>query len=241
MTGAPAQKKGPKRFYESVEVRPHEDGFAILLDGKPVRTPARGELAVASEALAREIEEEWAGQGEQIDPATMPMTKRANTALDRVRGREADVAADIVSYAASDLLCYRAEGPQGLVDMQCSHWDPVLAWAESALDAPLEVQTGITHVPQPDESLANIREALSEFDFYALTPLHTMTTLTGSALLVLALAWGQIDPDRAWAAAHVDEDWQISQWGEDAEAAARRAVRRAEFDADVKFLALVRD
>lgn len=238
MTAASAEK-GPKRFYETVGIGRGGYGYAILLDGKPVRTPARGNLAVAGERLAQEIAREWDSQGETIDPATMPMTRRANTALDRVRGREGDVAADLVSYAATDLLCYRAESPRGLVDMQCDYWDPVLAWAENELDAPLEIQTGIAHVTQPDESLANIRECVAAFDFYALTPLHTMTTLTGSALLALAHACGQLGPDRVWAAAHVDEDWQISQWGEDAEAQARRAMRRAEFDADVRFLQLV--
>ena len=166
----------------------------------------------------------------------MPMTKRVNTALDRVRGREGDIVEEIVDYAGSDLLCYRADMPDGLVRLQQSHWDPVLEWAKDELHAPFTVATGISHVAQSDDSLARVRDALSENDFYALTPLHTMTTLTGSALLALALARGHLEPDAVWDAAHVDEDWQISQWGEDAEAKARRTLRRAEFDGDVRFL-----
>lgn len=226
----------PKRFYKTVAVTAGNDGFAISLDGKPIHTPARSELAVASRALADEIAVEWDTQGERVDPATMPMTRRANTALDRVRGREAEIVEEVVDYAASDLLCYRAERPEGLVTQQQLHWDPVLAWTKDALAAPFSIGTGITHVAQDENSLARIREALSVHDFYALTPLHTMTTLTGSALLALALAEGRLDPDAVWQAAHVDEDWQVSQWGEDAEAKARRTLRRAEFDGDVRFL-----
>jgi len=231
---------GPKRFYKAASLRAGDDGYQVLLDGKPVRTPAREELRIDSEALAREIVSEWDGQDEKIDPATMPMTRRANTAIDRVRGREAEVAGDIVSYAGTDLLCYRAQAPEGLVDMQRAQWDPVLDWAAGEFGAPFKIGTGITHVEQPEAALAGIAGHVEAFDYLALTALHTMTTLTGSALLVLAHAGGRLDPDAVWAAAHVDEDWQISQWGEDAEASARRAVRRAEFDGDVRFLQLVR-
>ncbi len=226
----------PKRFYKTVAVTPGDGGFGISLDGKPVFTPARHELAVASQVLADEIAAEWEAQGERIDPATMPMTKRVNTALDRVRGREEDIVEEIVDYAGSDLLCYRADMPDGLVRRQQSHWDPVLEWAKDELHAPFTVATGINHVAQSDDSLARVRDAIAENDFYALTSLHTMTTLTGSALLALALARGHLEPDAVWDAAHVDEDWQISQWGEDAEAKARRTLRRAEFDGDVRFL-----
>lgn len=231
---------GAKRFYKTASLRTGDGGYQILLDDKPVWTPAREQLRIASEALAREVVSEWEKQGEKIDPASMPMTKRANTAIDRVRGREAEVAADIVSYAGTDLLCYRAESPEGLVDMQRAQWDPVLDWAAREFGAPFEVQEGIAHIEQPATALEGIAGHIKAFDCLALTPLHTMTTLTGSALLVLAHASGTLDADTAWAAAHVDEDWQISRWGEDAEASARRAVRRAEFDADVRFLELVR-
>lgn len=230
----------PKRFYKTAAVTPRGQGFSITLDGKPVYTPARHELTVASRELADEISAEWEAQGERIDPSTMPMTKRANTALDRVRGREGKITAEIVEYAGSDLLCYRAETPEGLVKNQKEHWDPVLEWANEELGAPFSVQTSISHIAQSPDSLAKIRDAFSTQDFYALTPLHTMTTLTGSALLTLALALGRLDADAVWTAAHVDEDWQISQWGEDAEAKAHRAIQRREFDDDVRFLDLVK-
>lgn len=238
MTGI--AKSGPKRFYDAVDFKQGADGYTIHLDGKPVRTPARSGLAVATEELARQIVAEWSGQGKKIDPRTMPMTKRANTAIDRVRGREAYVVADIVSYAASDLLCYRADHPHELVDLQCALWDPTLRWAQEELRASFKTRTVITYVEQPPESLKRIGDRLSACDCFALTPLHTMTTLTGSALLVIALHAGQLNPEEVWAAAHVDEDWQISQWGEDEEAKARRAERKAEFDADCLFLELVR-
>lgn len=231
---------GPKRFYKTASQRAGDEGYEILLDGKPVRTPARKELRIANEALARMIVSEWEAQGEKIDPASMPMTRRANTAIDRVKGRERDVAADIVSYAGTDLLCYRAQSPQALIDLQRNHWDPVLDWAARAFGASFEVRSGITHIEQPAAALEGVANRMNDFDYLALTALHTMTTLTGSALLVLAFAAGELDAGKVWQAAHVDEDWQISQWGEDAEAAARREARREEFDCDVRFLELVR-
>lgn len=239
MTSA-TRPSGPKRFYKSVEYAKKDGSYAILLDGRPISTPARAPLAVPIEKLARIMVAEWDAQGDKIDPDTMPMTKRANTAIDRVRGREKEVVADIVSYAGTDLLCYRAESPEGLIENQCARWDPVLEWARDEIGAPLNIQTGISHIDQPEASVAAISRNLEGFDYLSLTPLHTMTTLTGSALLVLAHVRGRLKAGEVWAAAHVDEDWQIAKWGEDSEAQARRAVRRAEFDDDCAFLELVR-
>jgi chaperone required for assembly of F1-ATPase len=230
----------PKRFYDSVSYDEGPEGFSILLDGRNVRTPARAELCVSGKVLAEEIAREWDAQKETIDPATMPMTKRANTALDRVRGREEEVVGELVEYAGADLLCYRAESPEELIQLQCTHWDPVLAWVKTNIGAEFKLQTGISHIAQPEQSLALIGSGYSAYDPFELAPLYTLTTLTGSALLVLAFAKGHLDVDELWAAAHVDEDWQISQWGEDAEAEARRAIRRAELGMDASFLALVR-
>lgn len=212
----------------------------ILLDGRTIRTPARAELCVAGKALAEVIAREWDSQKGNIDPDTMPMTKRANTALDRVRGREQEIVREIVEYAGADLLCYRAEGPEGLVERQSAHWDPVLAWIKTNFGAAFKVQSGVSHFAQPEQSVALISSAFAGYDPYVLTPLHTMTTLTGSAFLALAHARGHLDADQVWAAAHVDEDWQVSQWGEDSEATVRRAARRAELDADSTFLELSR-
>lgn len=230
----------PKRFYEAVRIKRVQNGHAILLDGKPLRTPARAELVLPTRALAKAVAGEWDAQDENIEPETMPLTKRANTALDQVRGREGAVVEEIVAYAASDLLCYRAEGPEGLLELQRGHWDPVLAWVEGEFGARFKTQAGVSHITQPQASLAHIAEAFAAYDFYELATLHAMTTLTGSALLVLAHGCGKLIADELWAAAHVDEDWQISQWGEDGEAQTRRILRRAEFDTESRFWKLLR-
>lgn len=228
----------PKRFYKEVSIADDGRVYPLLLDGKPVRTPAKAALALPSRALAEAVADEWRAQGERIDPATMPLTKLANTVIDGIVGKEQAVRDDIARHAGSDLLCYRAEGPKGLVEQQALHWDNLLAWARDVLHAPLFLGQGVMHVTQPDTSLQAIRKELEGFDPYRLAGLHVMTQLTGSALLALAVALGRLTPDEAWEAAHVDEDWQISQWGEDAEAAARRAGRKREFDAAARLLTL---
>jgi chaperone required for assembly of F1-ATPase len=240
-TSARAQSKTSlaKRFYESVEVEDKGDGFALLLDGKPVRTPGKAHLLLPTLAIAEAVAEEWRAQQDLIDPATMPLTKLANSTIDGVVGREHAVIEDILAYAASDLLCYRADGPQGLIEAQLAQWDPVLDWAKSTLDAPLMLAEGIVHVAQPQASLDRLKESLAGRDPFSLAALHLMTGLTGSALLALAVGLGRITPEAAWRAAHVDEDWQISQWGEDAEAAARRRARWGDFAAAARLLSLV--
>jgi chaperone required for assembly of F1-ATPase len=246
---APAAKKAepgreaklPKRFYQEVAVKDEGEGAALLLDGKPVQTPGKAPLVLPTRALAEAVAGEWRAQGERIDPATMPLTKLANSAIDGVVGREQAAIDDIAAHARSDLLCYRAQAPQGLVAAQRKHWDPVLAWAKDALEAPLVVGEGVVHVNQPGSSLARIKETLVGYDAFSLAALHVMTSLTGSALLALAVALGRLTPDEAWAAAHVDEDWQIGQWGEDNEAAQRRHNRRRDFDAAARMLSLSRD
>jgi chaperone required for assembly of F1-ATPase len=169
----------------------------------------------------------------------MPLTKLANSTIDGVRGRERAVIDDILHHAGSDLLSYRAAGPQGLVAEQTRHWDPVLAWAKTALDAPLRVAEGVVHVAQPEQALDKIRQHLEGFDAFSLAALHVMTQLAGSALLPLAVAAGKLSPEEAWKAAHVDENWQISQWGEDADAAERRALRWRDFEAAATTLKLL--
>jgi chaperone required for assembly of F1-ATPase len=230
----------PKRFYARVDVEDRDGGFALLLDGKPVRTPGKAQLLLPSRALAEAVAEEWRGQGERIDPATVPLTRLANSAIDGVAGREQAVIGDILAYAGSDLLCYRADGPHGLVEAQRSHWDPVIAWAKSSLGAPLVLSEGVVHVAQPQASLDRLKDRLDGCDTFSLAALHVMTALTGSALLALAVAEGQMTQEEAWEASYVDEDWQISQWGEDAEAAARRAARRHDFAAAARLLSLLK-
>jgi chaperone required for assembly of F1-ATPase len=229
----------PKRFYRTVSVKGVPSAFRVLLDGKPMRTPARKELAVPARGLAEALAAEWEAQGEHIDPASMPLTRLVNSALDGVAGREAEVRAEIAKYAASDLVCYRAEGSAELVRRQTQAWDPVLAWVRAELDAHLVTGHGIVPVVQPQAAIAAIEGALGRLDPLALAAHHVMTTLTGSALLALAHAGGRLTAEEAWAAAHIDEDWQISRWGEDAEAQARRARRWAEMQAASRLLSLL--
>jgi chaperone required for assembly of F1-ATPase len=235
-----APGRGAKRFYKDVAIEDRGgEGAALLLDKKLVRTPGKALLILPTRALAEAVAEEWRAQGERIDPSTMPLTRLANSAVDGVAGREPAVIDDIVAHAGSDLLCYRAQGPQELVEAQATHWDPVLHWAKTALGAPLLLGQGIVHVAQPPASLDRLRQRLAGRAAFSLAALHVMTALMGSALLALAVAERRLTPEEAWAASHVDEDWQIGQWGEDAEAAERRRNRWRDFAAAAKTLALL--
>jgi chaperone required for assembly of F1-ATPase len=237
--GGTRKRNLPKRFYQEVAIKPEGGGVGLLLDGKPVRTPAKAPLVVPNAALAKAIAEEWRAQGERIDPKTMPLTKLANSAIDGVRGRQGAVADDILRYAGSDLVCYRAEGPEVLAASQAKHWDPVLAFAKGVLGAPLRLAKGVVPIEQPQASLDAIKGRLETFDAWALAGLHVLTGLTGSALLGLAVALNHLSPEQAWEAAHVDEDWQIGQWGEDAEAKDRRKHRLHDFTAAAALLKLL--
>lgn len=229
----------PKRFYKETSVGEADGGFAILLDGRPVRTPAKLQLVVPTRALAEAIAQEWGAQGTHIDPATMPLSRLAITTIDGVARRMPEVAADIVKFAGSDLICYRADAPAGLVKLQSEAWDPVLAWVEAALGARFRLAEGVMPVEQDHAALERVAVAVAPFQAMALTCLHVMTTLMGSALLALAHAKGQLSAEDAWTAAHIDEDWQIRQWGVDVEAAERRARRWGEMQAASKFLELL--
>ncbi|MEZ5850798.1 MAG: ATP12 family protein [Hyphomicrobiaceae bacterium] len=230
----------PKRFYKEVSVGEGDaDGFAVLLDGRPARTPKKLVLKLPSIELARAIAGEWAAQDRDIDPARMPISRIVNTAMDSVAGVEARVAEDVVRYSGSDLVCYRAEQPQGLVARQEQVWGPVLAWAEAALGARFVVQSGLMPIAQPAEAIAAIARAVAPLDALRLSALHVMTTLSGSALLALGTLYGTWTAEAAWAAAHVDEDWQIAQWGEDGEARARRDRRWVEMAAAGRLVKLL--
>lgn len=230
----------PKRFYQEVAIKDEDGRAAIMLDGRPVRTPGKAPLSVPSKTLAEAIAREWRAQGDRIDPRTMPLTKLANSAIDGIEGRAEGVVDDIMGHANADLLCYRVSDPEGLVAEQAKHWDPVIAWAKDALNAPLKLADGIVHATQAEVSMAEIKKRLEDYDAFALAALHVMTTLTGSALLALAVARKRLTPDEAWVAGHVDEDWQAARWGEDAEAKARREARRRDFDAAARMLVLSR-
>lgn len=222
----------PKRFYAEAAIAETEGGFAVQLDGRPVRTPGKALLALPAAAAAQLVADEFAAQGETIDPISMPVLRLANSAIDGVAAEMQGVLEDVVRFAGSDLVCYRAGAPEALVARQAAAWDPALDWARATLGARFLLAEGVMHVAQPRESIAAVGLWLQQrAEPFRLAAIHVMTTLTGSALLALATEAGGIKADAAWAAAHVDEDWTIEQWGEDAEAAARRALRRRDFDA----------
>jgi chaperone required for assembly of F1-ATPase len=222
-----------RRFYKSVEARETEDGlYGLLLDGRPARTPGRNRLAVRNLRLMRRVAEEWERQRETIDPADMPLTRLLNSAVDGVARTIVETRAEILKYAGSDLLCYRAEEPEPLAERQRVAFDPLFAWAAETLGARFRVGAGVVPVEQPGEALEAIGAAVEQFaDPVALAGLSVMTTLSGSALLALAVARGRLSPEEAWRAAHLDEDFELERWGADAEASARRAARWREFEA----------
>ncbi|KEC73204.1 UNVERIFIED_ORG: chaperone required for assembly of F1-ATPase [Rhizobium esperanzae] len=226
------KKPLPKRFYAEVAVAEHEGGFAITLDGKMVRTPARQVLAVPTEALAQLVAAEWRAQGEEIDPVIMPATRLVNTALDGVATNAQAIFEDILRFSSSDLLCYRADGPELLVERQRQRWDPVIDWVANDLGARFILIEGVMHHEQPREATAAFAVTLARHQSpMALAALHTITTLTGSAILALAFAEGRLTVEEVWSLAHLDEDWTIEHWGRDEEAEERRAKRFVEFKA----------
>jgi chaperone required for assembly of F1-ATPase len=224
-----------KRLYAKADVMEAEGGFAVTLDGKPIRTPSGRIVAVPSRAIAEAMAGEWEAQKETIDPLTMPLTRLANSVVEAVTDRVQLVRDDIAKYLQSDLVFYRAGHPEGLVQQEAAHWDPVLSWARDVLGAHFILAEGIMHVSQPETAVAAARAALPE-DAWSVAALHVVTTLTGSALLALALHQGARNADQVWAAAHVDEDFNAEQWGADEEVVARKAARKADFEAAAAIL-----
>jgi chaperone required for assembly of F1-ATPase len=226
-----------RRFYERVAVDPCAEGFCLLLDDRPVKTPSRRALAAPARPLAEALAAEWEAQKDVIDAAKMPLTRLANSIIDGVADAPQAVAEEIAKYLASDLLFYRAGEPPGLVESQARLWDPVIAWARDTLGARFVLAEGVIFVAQPDAAVAAARAAIPE-NFWRLGALASVTTLTGSALLALALAAGRLSVAEAWDAAHVDEDWQMRQWSRDERALERRAYRFAEMQAAAAVLRL---
>ncbi|MDP4823885.1 MAG: ATPase [Aestuariivirgaceae bacterium] len=229
----------PKRFYKQVSVAGEGPEFGIALDGRAVKTPLKATLAIPGRELANAIAAEWEAQTEFINAALMPLTKLVNTTIDRVSPERARIIAEITSFADADLICYRAESPAALMELQSRHWDPVLEWAAETLKTPFLTTTAILHKAQPPQAMAALAAKLDTFTSHQLCAIHNLSTLTGSALLGAAMGAGAITPEAAWTAAHVDEDWQISHWGEDHEAVARRAGRQREFHATANYLRMV--
>ena len=228
-----------KRFYMQAEAAAVEKGWQVMLDGRPVKTPGRQGLVVPSERVGQAIAGEWQAQGDEVDPRSMPLTGLANAAIDRVAPDPADFARDLARYGESDLLCYRAEGPAALAARQSDLWDPLLAWARRRFDVDFETACGVIHRPQHQEPIDRLGRAVAARDAFALAALSPLVTVSGSLVIGLALAEAAIDLDTAWAAATLDEQWQIEQWGEDAEAVAILTVRRRDFEAGYRFLNLL--
>jgi len=230
----------PKRFYKQVSVGETENGFDIRLDDRVVKTPLKRAFTVPSRQMAAAIAAEWQAQETHINPATMIVTRLANTAVDRVRDDGARIIGEIRDFAGSDLVCYRAAGPTPLIERQARHWDKVLDWAHQRHGARFVCVEGVMHADQPETALEAVAQALKAENEFRLTAIHNVTTLTGSALIALMMAAGALPGEEAWAVAHCDEDWQIEQWGSDYEAEERRRVRKLDFDATMAFLGMCR-
>jgi chaperone required for assembly of F1-ATPase len=237
----------PRRFYKEVTVQ-HRDGtFILLLDGRAVNSPGGNHLALPSLAAARELADEWSAQGETIDPAAMPLTRIVNSAIDGVAYRLDATVDEIARYAGADLVCYRAAGPTTLVEAQAAVWDPILTFAQKKFSAHFICTEGVEFVEQPVPVHAALKEAIKRIANsgpgapFALAALHVMTTLTGSVLLALAVAHGKMTSIEAWVAAHVDEDFEMRAWGEDAEALQRRARQWREMAAAARLFQAVHD
>lgn len=227
----------PKRFYERAEVLDKDGLYHVALDGRTARTPARNPLAVTSRAVAEALAQEWEAQSGSIDPARMPITRLVNSALDGVEAQQEAVRAEMLRYAGSDALCYRAGEPEALVALQNEVWGPILQASEQALGARFILAEGVMFAQQPAAVLDAVSRRLDAIPApLALAGAHNVMTLTGSTVLTLALADGRLGPDETWGAAHLDEDYQIGVWGQDEETMERRALRRREFDAAVLLL-----
>ncbi len=230
-----------KRFYKDTGVEEGEDGFRVLLDGKPMRTPAKAILLVPTRALAEAIAAEWAAVPEkaEINAAHLPLTRLAATGIDRVVARRADVIADTAKYAGSDLLCYRATAPDSLVKLQQELWQPLLDWAAERHGARLVTADGIGFVDQPEEAKATLHAAVSAHGDLALSALYNLTHTAGSVVIALAVSEGRLDAAAAFAAAQMDELYQVDRWGDDPLAEKHREGVRRDIETCTRFLSLL--
>jgi chaperone required for assembly of F1-ATPase len=229
-----------KRFWSRAEVAETGEDFAIRLDGRPVRTPLKSEVAMPSRALAEGVAAEWMAQGEVIDPLSMPLTRAVNAAIDKVRPQHREVALGLAGYAETDLLCYRADGPDALIARQDAAWDPMLDWASGSLGARLVTTAGILPVAQPANAVEALRRRAMALSEWELTALSEFVSLSGSFVLGLAAMEGH-DLADLWDRSRIDETWQIDRWGEDEDEAARVAARRRDFLQAGTYLSLLRE
>jgi chaperone required for assembly of F1-ATPase len=229
-----------KRFYQKAEPAKRVGGYAITLDGKPIKTPGKRDLLVPSEALAAGIAEEWNAQATEVRAAKMPLTRFATTTVDRVATQRDAIIRQTANYAGTDLVCYRATHPPELAARQRAVWQPLIDWAVLRYDAPLVITSGVIPKSQSEESLRAFASAVAEHDDFALTALHVATAACGSLVVGLALTQGHLDAEGAFAVSQLDESFQIEAWGEDAEQAARRRALAADIQAAARFISLLR-
>jgi chaperone required for assembly of F1-ATPase len=228
-----------RRFWKEVSVAPEGDGWTVRLDGRPVKTPARAPLLVPSQALAEAIGDEWRSAEGEIDPRDMPLTGLANAAIDRVAPHREAFAEGLARYAEADLACYRAEGPNGLVERQAEHWDALLGWARRRYDVDFATTSGLMHVAQPPATVERLAHAVDSLGAFHLAGLSPLVTVGGSLIAALAVLEKAVTPEQAWDAVTADERWQLEQWGADAEAENGLENRRRQFLAGVRFLDLL--
>lgn len=228
-----------KRFWTAAGVAGVPEGWAVVLDGRPVKTPAKAPLVLPTQALARAVADEWDAQTGEVRPALMPLTRTANSAIDKVAPMATAVVEEIARYGGSDLLCYRANGPAGLIARQAAAWDPWLDWS-AARGAALQVTSGIVHVAQPPASLSVLAADVARRSHFELAALYDLVAITGSLVLGLAVAEGELDASDAFNLARLDEDWQAEQWGVDDEAAESAALKRQAMRDAGRFLRLCR-
>ncbi|NDV02244.1 ATP12 family chaperone protein [Pseudoroseicyclus tamaricis] len=226
-----------KVFWSEVATEETAEGWQVTLDGRPIRTPGKHLLALPTAALAERVAEEWRAQDGQIRPETMPATRTANSAIEKVAPQQADVSAMLAGYGGTDLICYRADAPAELVSRQAAAWDPMIAWAAESLQAPLNVTAGVMAVDQPASSLTRLHARVEELGIFRLAAFHDLVALSGSLVLALAVLDGRLGAEAAWTISRIDEAWQEEQWGPDEEAAAATATRREAFLNAAAFLA----
>ena len=229
-----------KRFYKTVDVRAVTGGFAVLLDGRGVQTPARNALVLPTEELARTIAAEWRGQGDTVDATSMPLLRLSNTIIDGVAANREAVITAILRFGENDLVCYRAHQPPDLAQRQCDAWDPLLDWARQRFGAHLVAADGLTHVDQTLDAIAALREALAAYDAFTLGGLHVVASITGSVVLALAVAEGRLTGAAAFEYSRIDEAYQAEKWGEDSEAIKRTTNLAHELDKAVELMVCVR-
>ncbi|WP_395541778.1 ATP12 family chaperone protein [Neotabrizicola sp. sgz301269] len=229
-----------KRFWKAATVEGVEGGFTVRLDGRAVKTPAKAPLILPTLAMAQAVAAEWDAQEGAIRPETMPAARAAHSAIDKIGPQRAEVQALIVAYGGSDLLCYRAEAPEALVARETAAWDPLITWAATDLGAALTVTKGVQPIAQPETSLTRLAGHVDTLTDFELAAFHDLVAISGSLVLALAVLKGRLDPEAAWAASRIDEDWQAELWGQDEEAAETTARRKAAFLEAHRFWALCR-